>query len=281
MNVYVSVDMEGITGIVHRDMLGSDQREYDRGRRLMTADANAAIEGLLQANAGYILVNDGHGPMRNLIFEDMHPFAHLLTGSGNAKDHCQIEAADSRRFDAAVLVGYHAMAKTPRAIAPHTIAGGTVAELRIDGRPHGETGLNAAVLGSLGIPVIMVTGDTTTVAEAIEFLGNQIETVAVKEAVGTSAAICRPPSATVPEITEAAQRALENIGNAKIYQVANFRLEVDFFSVPQCDRATRIANVERLGPVTMLVEGDSPWDKYQTLWAALRAALTEPASWLA
>ncbi len=281
MNVYVSVDMEGITGIVHRDMLGSDQREYDRGRRLMTADANAAIEGLAQAGADYILVNDGHGPMRNLIFEDMHPKAHLLTGSGNAKDHCQVEAADSRTFDAAVLVGYHAMAKTRKAIAPHTIAGAAIAELRINGRPHGETGLNAAVLGSMGIPVVMVTGDTTTMAEAREFLGDQIETVAVKEAVGTSAAICRPPSATLPDITAAAKRALVNIGNARVYNPSEFRLEIDFFNVPQCDRASRTASIERLGPVTIHVEGDSPWEKYQTLWAALRSALTEPASWLA
>lgn len=281
MNVYVSVDMEGITGIVHRDMLGSDQREYDRGRRLMTADANAAIEGLVQAGADYILVCDGHGPMRNLIFEDMHPKAHLLTGSGNAKDHCQIEAANSRTFDAAVFVGYHAMAKTPKAIAPHTIAGAAVAELRINGRPHGETGLNAAVLGSLGIPVIMVTGDRTTMGEVWSFLGNQVEKVAVKEAVGTSAAICRPPSATLPEITAAAKRALENLGSAKVYNLRDFRLEVDFFRVPQCDRASLIASVERIGPLTINIEGDSPWDKYQTLWAALRAALTEPASWLA
>lgn len=281
MNVYVSVDMEGITGIVHRDMLGSDQREYDRGRRLMTADANAAVEGLVQAGADYILVCDGHGPMRNLIFEDMHPKAHLLTGSGNAKNHCQIEAADSRTFDAAVFVGYHAMAKTPKAIAPHTIAGAAVAELRINGRPHGETGLNAAVLGSLGIPVIMVTGDRTTMGEVWSFLGDQVEKVAVKEAVGTNAAICRPPSATIPEITSAAKRALENLGSAKVYSLREFRLEVDFFRVPQCDRASLIASVERIGPLTINIEGDSPWDKYQTLWAALRAALTEPASWLA
>jgi D-amino peptidase len=281
LNVFVSVDMEGITGIVHRDMLGSDQREYDRGRRLMTADANAAIEGLVQAGADYVLVVDGHGPMRNLLFEDMHPKSHLLTGSGNAKDHCQIEAADSRKFDAAVLVGYHAMAKTPRAIAPHTIAGAAVAELRINGKPHGETGLNAAVLGSFGIPVIMVTGDTTTMAEAKAFLGEQIETVAVKEAVGTSAAICRPPSATLPEITAAAKRALEHLDTAKVYQLPEFQLQVDFFTVPQCDRASRIAGIERLGPTGIEVGGDSPWNKYQTLWAALRAALTEPASWLA
>ena len=82
MNVYMSVDIEGITGVVHRDMMSPGEREYDRGRRLMTADANAAIEGLVQAGADFILVNDGHGPMRNLLFEEMHPAAHLLTGSG-------------------------------------------------------------------------------------------------------------------------------------------------------------------------------------------------------
>ena len=126
MNVYMSVDIEGITGVVHRDMMSPGEREYDRGRRLMTADANAAIEGLVQAGADYILVNDGHGPMRNLLFEEMHPAAHLLTGSGDAKDHCQIELANSRPFAAAVFVGYHAMARTPKAIAPHTIAGAAV-----------------------------------------------------------------------------------------------------------------------------------------------------------
>ncbi len=157
MNVYVSVDMEGITGIVHGEMMMPGQPEYDRGRKLMTNDANAAIEGIANAGAEYILVNDSHGPMRNLLFEDMHAAAHLLTGTGDAKAHCQLEAADSRDFDCAVFIGYHAMARTHRAIHPHTIAGAVVSELRLNGRPHGETGLNAAVLASLAS-----SGDATT-----------------------------------------------------------------------------------------------------------------------
>ncbi|CAN5358665.1 M55 family metallopeptidase [soil metagenome] len=281
MNVYMSVDIEGITGVVHADMMGATGREYDRGRRLMTADANAAIEGLSQAGADYILVCDGHGPMRNLFFEDMHPASHLLTGSGDAKEYCQLEGADSREFDAAVLVGYHAMAKTYKAIHPHTIAGAAVAELRVNGKPHGETGLNAAVLGSLGIPVILVTGDKTTMAEAREFLGEQIETVAVKESVGRNAAICRPPSATLPEITAAAERALNNLEHAKPYTPPGpWRLEVDFLTMPQCDRASRTANIERIGPVSINVHGDTPWEQYRNLWAGLRSALYEPAAWL-
>jgi D-amino peptidase len=281
MNVYMSVDIEGITGVVHRDMMSPGEREYDRGRRLMTADANAAIEGLVQAGADFILVNDGHGPMRNLLFEEMHPAAHLLTGTGDAKDHCQIEMADSRPFAAAVFVGYHAMARSRKAIAPHTIAGAAVSELRINGKPHGETGINAAVLGAMGIPVVMVTGDTTTVAEARAFLGEEIETVAVKEACGRSAALCRPPSATRPEITAAAARALAKRDRVPPYTPDRpFQLDVDFVTMAQCDRAARTANIERLSPMTIRVLGDSPWDQYFALWAALRSALNEPASFL-
>jgi D-amino peptidase len=281
-SVYLSVDIEGITGVVHADMMMPTEREYERGRRLMTADANAAIEGLVQAGADYILVSDGHGPMRNLLFEELHPAAHLLTGTGNAKDHCQLEAADLRQFDAAVFVGYHAMAKTFRAIHPHTIAGATVYELRLNGRPHGETGLNAAILGALGIPTVMVTGDTTTVAEAQAFLGGAIETVAVKEARGRNAAICRPPSATLPEITAAATRALgKRKAIAPYVPRRPFDLEVDFLTMPQCDRAARTAGIERRGPLTIGVPGDEPWAQYFALWAALRSALYEPASWLA
>ncbi len=281
VNVYVSVDIEGITGVVHMDMMRPGEREYERGKRLMTGDANAAIEGLVQAGATYILVNDGHGTMRNLIFEEMHPAAHLLTGTGDAKEHCQIELADSRPFEAAVFIGYHAMARTPKAIHPHTIAGAVVSELRLNGEPHGETGLNAAVLGAMGIPVIMVTGDSTTVVEARACLGEAIETVAVKEATGRNAALCRPPGATRPEITEAAARALAARDRVRPYTPARpFTLEVDFVTMPQCDRAARAAGIERLGPMTIRVGGENPWDQYAVLWAALRAALNEPASFL-
>lgn len=281
MNVLVSVDIEGITGVVHADMMSPEQREYNRGRKLMTDDANAAVEGLSQAGAEYILVIDGHGPMRNLVFEDMHPATHLMTGSANARDHCQLEGANTRAFDAAVFVGYHAMAKTYNAIHPHTIAGAAVHELRINGIPHGETGINAAVLGSMSIPVVMVTGDVTTCHEARHFLGDGIEAVAVKEAVGRNSAICRPPSATLPEITEAAKRALENRAGVSPYMEGEaLQFEVDFLTMMQCDRAAGVAGVERVNPVTIRIDGDNAWDQYGVLWSALRAALHEPASFL-
>jgi D-amino peptidase len=248
--------------VVHADMMMPGEREYDRGRRLMTGDANAAIEGLLRAGATYILANDSHGPMRNLLFEELHEGAHLITGTGDAKNDCQLEGVDGDHFDAAVFVGYHAMAKTMKAIHPHTIAGATVAELRINGRPHGETGLNAAVLGSLGIPTGLVTGDTATVAEARSFLDG-IETVAVKEARGRNAAICRPLAATRPEITAAAARALEKRSSIRPYLVDRpWQLEADLLTMQQCDRAGRTGGVERTGPVTIRILGNDPWEQY-------------------
>ena len=208
MNVYISVDIEGISGVVHADMMMPGQLEYDRGRALMIGDANAAIEGAVQAGATRIIVADGHGPMRNLKIEDLHPAAELMTGTADARDYCQLEGADFIQFDAALFVGYHAMAKTPYAIHPHTIAGACVYELRVNGKPHGETGLNAAVLAMFDIPVVFLSGDETTCAEAVSFLG-PIETVTVKRAVGRNAALCRAPSATTVEITAASRRSLE------------------------------------------------------------------------
>lgn len=282
MKVYVSVDIEGVSGLVHGEMMMPTGREYDRGRRLMTCDANAAVEGLVQGGADYILVNDSHGPMRNLLVEEMHEAAHLITGTGDAKDHCQLEAANSEQFDAAVFVGYHAMAKTQFAIHPHTIAGAVVGELRINDVPHGETGLNAAVLASLGIPTVMVTGDETTMGEATAFLGDNIQTVAVKRACGYNAAICRPLASCYAEITEAAKQALINLDSISPYTPNGpWDLQVDFNTILQANRAARTAGVERLSSMTVRIEGDSPWDQYQNLWAALRSALYEPASWLA
>lgn len=264
MKVFVSVDIEGISGVVHADMMMPGQPEYARGRALMIADANAAIEGAVQAGADHIVVADGHGPMRNLQIEHLHPRALLVSGTADARDYCQLEGADSADFDAAIFVGYHAMAKTPKAIHPHTIAGVAVYELRVNGKPHGETGLNAFVLASLGIPTVMVTGDATTCGEARAFLGDQVETVAVKWASGRNSAICRPPAATAPEITEAAKRALEHIAGVPFSKPSGpASIEIDFCTMVQCERAHRTAGVERTGPMTVSILGASPWEQYR------------------
>ncbi|HQY29746.1 MAG TPA: M55 family metallopeptidase [Thermomicrobiales bacterium] len=282
MNIYISVDIEGISGVVHGDMMMPGQPEYDRGRALMIGDANAAIAGALAAGATRIVVADGHGPMRNLKIEDLHSGAELVSGTADARDACQLECADDGPFDAAFLIGYHSMAKTPKAIHPHTIAGACVHELRVNGVPHGETGLNALVLAHLGIPTVLVTGDATTCAEATRFLG-PIETVAVKRAHGRNSALCRAPEMTRGEITDAATRALRGVSSSTPrYQLPEpVTIEVDFLTMAQCLRASRIKYVEQISPITIAIQAGDPWTTYQALWNALRNALYEPASFLA
>jgi D-amino peptidase len=165
MQVYISVDMEGIAGVVHEDQTDPIEPrhagEYNRFRRLMTNEANAAIAGALDAGATRVLVNDSHWLTRNLLAEELHPEAELL--SGGPKRLSMMEGIQSG-FDAAMFIGYHARAGTRHAIIDHTYTS-RVYEARINGRPVGELALNAAMAGVHGVPVALVSGDQALAAE--------------------------------------------------------------------------------------------------------------------
>src|SRR5512143_1801552 len=188
MRVYLSIDMEGIAGVVHEDQTNPvDPRcasEYARFRRLMTLEANAAIEGALAGGATRVLVNDSHWTMRNLLAEELHPGAELL--SGGPKTWSMMEGID-RGWDLAALVGYHARAGTARAILDHTYTD-RILDVRLNGVSVGEIGINAALAGAFGVPVVLVSGDAATAAEARALLGDSVRTVVVKEAVSRDSA---------------------------------------------------------------------------------------------
>src|SRR5918995_3643560 len=158
MRVYISVDMEGVAGVVHEDQTDPiDPRhagEYNRFRRLMTNEANAAIAGALQAGATRVLVNDSHWLMRNLLAEELHPGAELM--SGGPKRLSMVEGIQEG-FDMAMFIGYHARAGTLNATIDHTYTS-RVYEARINGEPVGELALNAAMAGVHGVAVGMGKG---------------------------------------------------------------------------------------------------------------------------
>jgi D-amino peptidase len=183
MRVYISIDMEGIAGVVHEDQTNPvDPRvaaEYARFRRVMTAEANAAVEGAFEAGATKVVVNDSHWEMRNLLAEELHPAAELIAGS--TKPRSMMEGID-QGFDAAFCLGYHAMAGTPNAILDHTYTD-RIHSVRLNGRMVGELGLNAALAGRFGVGVALVSGDAAFGAEARALLGSDVGIVVVKEAV--------------------------------------------------------------------------------------------------
>ena len=203
MKIYISADMEGVAGVVHWDQTTPDQKDYERCRRWMTAEVNAAIEGALEAGADGVLVNDSHHDMRNIWIDDLHPKAELISGS--VKPLSMVQGAELRA-DAAFFVGYHARAGTVSGVLDHTYTG-YITGVEINGTAAGETAINALVLGGYGTPVVLVTGDDRVAAEARALLG-PIETVEVKSAITRYAARSLHPEEARRRIRAAAVRAV-------------------------------------------------------------------------
>lgn len=185
MRVFVSVDMEGCAGIVHREQTDPKGFDYELGRSAMVAEANAAVAGAFEAGATHVVVADGHGGngMRNMRARDLDPRAQLVTGSPRRLG--QLDGIEEG-FDALVMVGYHT--RHGRAgVLSHTTNGQAIGDLWINGRVVGEVGLNALLAGAYGIPTVLVTGDDRTAAEAAGDCPG-CEAVAVKWARGRYAA---------------------------------------------------------------------------------------------
>lgn len=212
--VFISVDMEGISGVVNWEEVDRNGKDYDYFRRLMTKEASAAVEGALAAGAGEIVVRDSHGLARNILPEELHPAALLLRDwSGGFKG--MMEGIDET-FAAAIFIGYHAKAGTPHATLEHTMSG-TVTDLTMNGVSLPEAGLNALIAGHYNVPVVFVAGDKAICQQVKELLGN-VETVAVKEGVG-NAALCLHPEVARDRIRQGVTRALENLATYKPYKL--------------------------------------------------------------
>ncbi len=250
MRVYISVDMEGVAGVVHEDQTNPlDPRcaaEYARFRKLMTAEANAAIAGALEAGATGILVNDSHWNMRNLLAEELHEAAELV--AGDPKPWSMMEGIDGS-FDAACFIGYHARAGTPRAVLDHTYAD-RIHEVRLNGRPVGELGLNAALAGAHGVRVALVSGDAAVAAEARDLWGDAVTTAVVKTAVSRHAARSVAPALACRRIREAAVAALRRQGTPFVIPPP-VTLEADFQFTVQADMAEICPGAARTGGRTV------------------------------
>ena len=250
MRVYVSVDMEGIAGVVHESQTDPTNpafaAEYGRFRRLMTAEANAAVEGALAAGANKVVVNDSHWCMRNLVAEELNPAAELLSGDPKPRSMVQgIEAG----FDAALFIGYHARAGTRNAILDHTYAD-RINEVRLNGKPVGELGINAAFAGVHGVPVALVSGDSALAAEAKDLLGDDVATVVVKQAVSRHAAQSVAPAVACRMIREGVTEALKR-KHRPFVLASPITVEVDFAQTIHADMAELCPGAVRSGGRTV------------------------------
>lgn len=243
LKVYISVDMEGIGGLVSGEETSPAGRDYGLFRQLMTEETNAAIEGALQAGATEIVVRDAHGSALNILPNLLNPEARLIREwSQGPLD--MMEGID-RTFDAVFLVGYHAQAGTPDAVLAHTVTG-TVYDLKLNGKAVPELGLNAAIAGYFGVPVALVTGDLATTRQAAEVLGD-VTTVAVKEGIGKAAKMLHPEKAR-KLIKTAAAEALKDLPRYRPFKLtAPVTMEITFTREELAAKASMVPGARRTG----------------------------------
>jgi D-amino peptidase len=252
MKVFISVDMEGVACVTHGDHVKLEGPEYEAARRWMTAEANAAIEGALEAGATEVVVADSHGHMRNLLPDELHEDALLVRGSPRPLG--MMDGLDES-FDAVLFVGYHSMAGTAQGVLAHSYSSKTVYAMRLNGLDVGEPGFNAAIAGHFGVPVALACGDDTVDAEVGELMP-WAERVITKWAISPLAARNLTPKASQKRIHEGAKRAIGRLGDMVPLVIESpIRFEVDFMRPIYASLAADVPGVERIGGRTLAYTG--------------------------
>jgi len=273
MKVFMSVDMEGITGIAVGDQTNENHALYRQGCDFMVGDVNAAIEGALAAGATEILVNDSHAKMTNIALEKLNPKATLLSGMN--KPWLQMEGVQD--CDAAFFVGYHSKHGTSLSTLDHSYWSSLMDSIAVNGTEVGEPELNAVFAGAYGVPVVFLSGDEVTCIGAKAYIGDWLEVAVVKRAVGRQSAICLHPEVTASRITAAAKRGLGNLSVAKPCKVdLPMTLRMTFLKTQMTDQAAIYPAAERIDGKTVRVETPTVQEGYRamlTLFALARNAL--------
>lgn len=268
--VYISVDMEGISGVNSDNQTSAAGAEYGRARRLMVEDANAAIRGAFDGGATDVVVNDSHGSQRNILPEDLDPRARLISHS--FKRHGMMEGLDST-YDAVFFVGYHAKAGAPRGVFAHT-GSGVLHDLQINGQRVGEGGMNAFMARWYGVPVVLVTGDDVAVEEQKETVPG-VRGVVVKRAINTRAVELRPLVEARREIQQAAKEAVATARKPAPERLARYtvRMELRDPTIPEVAAAFR--EIRLVNPTTVEFTRESMPDAYRLIRVIYRFINTD------
>jgi len=242
LKVYISVDMEGIAGIVTADQLTPTGFEYERARQFMTGEALAAVAGARDAGATQIVVSDSHGNGENLLIEKFPPDVTIIRSW--PRPLMMMEGIDST-FDAAVFIGYHASTTNPAGVRAHTISSAHLAAVLLNGVPMPESGINAAIAGYYGVPIVAISGDNVAVAEAQSLIGS-MEGAVVKQAISFHAAATMTPEAAQTLVRQKVKAGVQRRASLRPYTVkAPVRLDITFKNYTPAEMLSFLPNVQR------------------------------------
>jgi D-amino peptidase len=267
MKILISCDMEGITGVTSWDHVDPSSAEYQRFRHIMTCDVNSAIDGAFAGGANDVVVTDGHWNGSNILIEALDNRAKLNSGIGTSQ-YSMMQGIDGS-YDGVFFIGYHARASSENGILDHTWSTNFI-NVWLNDILVGEYGLNAALAGFFGIPVVMISGDQTACKQARELLGN-LEIAEVKYASGRHSALCLPPAESQALIRNASIKALENLRKGlapKPYLVqAPVQITIELGSSDMADRVVRLPKSQRNGNKISFASPDM-----ETAYKTFRAA---------
>ena len=251
MKVYILTDLEGVSGVVSFDNdTTPGTRYYERSKKLLAGETNAAVEGCLAAGATEVFVLDGHGP-GGLNPEDVHTEAKLLIGRPIA---WPFELDSS--FDAVIILAHHSMNGTADGNLSHTYSHVSITNMWLNGEKIGEIGMEFALAGYLGVPVILVTGDEAACREAQTYVP-EVEVAAVKKGINLGAAVCLHPEKARALIRERAEMALRQVKEVSLYKVKPpFEIRTEFVSSASAFAAAQGPDVEFIDSRTVAVRGD-------------------------
>ncbi|MGH3682507.1 MAG: M55 family metallopeptidase [Natronosporangium sp.] len=249
MRVLVSVDMEGVAGVVHPDDITPGHSEYERNRTLVTAEANAAVRGVRAYDPdAQVLVADAHAQFRNLLPDLLDRHAELLRGTPRPDG---MMAGLAANVDAVLFIGYHGKAGMSGSILAHTISGRVIADVRCNGRSLGELGLNTALAAHHGVPPVLVSGDDTVAAEAAE-VAPGVRCVVVKHALGARAAAMLHPDEACDRIEHEVNQALTDRGAVRPLRLDGpIQLEVQVHRPHMTEHALLVPGMERADGCTL------------------------------
>jgi D-amino peptidase len=274
MKILISADMEGATGVTWPADVDPGTDEWQRCRRMFTSDVNAAVVGFLEAGADTVVINEAHSTMRNLLLEELDERAVMLTG--RHKDLSMVEGIQHGDIDGVAFVGYHAAAGAEGVLA-HTYLANSITAVRLDGVRASEGLLNAHVAGQYGTPVILITGDDRTCADAAGYAPDA-PAVAVKDCVSRYAAYCRPPAVTSAAISKAAADAVRLAIRTEPRPADELRVEVEVDAAQLAQAAAIVPGVRRTGDRTVEYDSTSAYQMirtFKTVCTMITAAMEE------
>jgi D-amino peptidase len=232
-------------------------RQYEFARRIMTGEANAAVEGAFEGGATEVIVDDNHGSGMNLLYDELDQRAKIFLGSPRPRRFVCL----NETFDSMFLVGFHPMAGVERGVLSHTYSSVSIQNVWLNGTKIGEIGMTGALAGSLGVPVLLVTSCEEGTREASDLLTG-VETVSTKRGFSRNCALSMTPPTSRHAIRRGARRAVENRSNAKPYIVSPpYEIRTEYKLESHTDR--RCPPAERIDPLTVVVRGDDLFDTYR------------------